>query len=173
MENHSIVYLRGDFEMMMFNPTSEKSAAAPRSAALRLGVWALTLGTVLTSAGCGQSAPPRVPVFPVQGKVSVNGKPAAGALVILHPKGDPSKPSARAAVKPDGTFEATTYAPADGAAEGDYVVTVEWYKAVPKNDDYVVGPNLVPDKYSKPQTSNIEVRVAAQPNELPPITLKR
>jgi hypothetical protein len=124
-------------------------------------------------AGCGQSAPPRVPVYPVQGKVEVNGKPAAGALVLLHPKGDPSRPPARAEVKPDGTFEASTYAPADGAAEGDYIVTVEWFKAVPKNDDFVIGPNLVPDKYSKPQTSKIEVHVAAQPNQLPPITLKR
>jgi hypothetical protein len=137
--------------------------------------WLIFIATAAVAplVGCGQSAPPRVPVFPVQGKVEVNGKPAAGALVVLHPKGESNAPPARAEVSADGSFSTSTYAPGDGAAEGDYVVTVEWFKPVLKNDNYVVGPNLVPEQYSMPQTSQIEVHVAAQTNQLPPIALKR
>ena len=61
-----------------------------------------------------------------------------------------------------------TYALDDGAAEGDYLVTVEWFKPVQKNDDYVIGPNLVPEKYGKPQTSPIEVHVAAAAEPVAP-----
>ncbi len=109
----------------------------------------------------------------MQGKVELNGKPTAGAVVTLHPKGATDAPPARAEVKPDGTFVAGTYEVSDGAAEGDYIVTVEWFKPVQKRDDYVMGPNLVPAKYSVPQTSQIEVHVAAQPNQLPTIKLTR
>ena len=109
----------------------------------------------------------------MQGKVELNGKPTAGAVVILHPKEGSAAPAARAEVKADGTFVAGTYAATDGAAEGDYLVTVEWFKPVLKNDDYVMGPNLVPKKYSAPQTSQIEIHVAAQSNQLPTIKLKR
>ena len=50
----------------------------------------------------------------------------------LHPKGQSETPAARAEVKPDGTFVAGTYEVSDGAAEGDYIVTVEWFKPVQK-----------------------------------------
>jgi len=141
--------------------------------ASRLRVIAFHAVAVATLAGCGQSAPPRVPVFPVEGRVEVNGRPAAGAVVILHPKGNASAPAARAQVKPDGTFAAMTYEPADGAAEGDYVVTVEWYKPIQKHGEWDQGPNLVAAKYGRPQTSSIEVHVAAQANQLPPIKVTR
>ena len=76
-------------------------------------------------------------------------------------------------MQPDGTFKATTYTSGDGVAEGDYIVTVEWRKAVQKNGEYTFGPNLVPEQYSDRQTSQLEIHVAAQPNVLPPIKLKR
>ena len=143
-----------------------------RSAASTVACGGLLAGLIF-SGGCGQSAPPARTVYPVLGKVELNGKPTAGAVVTLHPKGATNTPPARAEVKPDGTFVAGTYEASDGAAEGDYVVTVEWFKPVLKRDDYVMGPNLVPAKYSVPQTSQIEVHVAAQPNQLPTIKLKR
>jgi len=136
-------------------------------------VVATTLLALTVLAGCGQAAPERLNVYPVQGKLEVNGKPAAGAVVILHPKGDAAKPGARAEVQSDGSFSAGTYAASDGAPEGDYILTVEWFKPVLKRDEYVMGPNLVPDKYSKPESSQLEIHVAAQPNQLAPIKLKR
>lgn len=145
-----------------------KPFASRSLAALCLFTFA---GALIT--GCGQSAPPRATVYPVQGKVELNGKPTPGAVVVLHPKGNAEIPAARAEVKPDGTFEVGTYAVADGAPEGDYVATIEWFKPVLKKDDYVMGPNLVPKQYSAPQTSKLEVHVAAQPNQLPTFRLKR
>ena len=157
-------------------PTEPRNESAlVRRRAVSRAVWALSATVaVLALAGCGRSGPARVAVYPVQGKVEVNGKPAAGAVVILHPKGDPAAPAARGEVKEDGTFVAGTYASGDGAAEGDYIVTVEWFKPVKqKNGDFVEGKNLVPEKYSRPTTSQLEVHVAAQENQLPPITIKR
>lgn len=159
--------------------TSKQNVADQQQAGRgRYGAGPLVAIAVLTVAGtfftgCGQSAPPKATVYPVQGKVELNGKPTPGAVVVLHPKGNPEIPSARAEVQPDGTFIVGTYAVSDGAAEGDYVATVEWFKAVQKNDDYVVGPNLVPKQYSAPQTSTLDVHVAAQPNQLPTFKLKR
>lgn len=152
---------------------NQRSSAARYTAGWQFALSGVVLGLIAFAAGCGQSAPTRATVYPVQGKVELNGKPTAGAVVMFHPKGAPDKPAARAEVKPDGTFVAGTYEAADGAPEGDYVVTVEWFKPVLKNDEYVMGPNLAPKKYSTPQTSNLEVHVAAQPNQLPTITLKR
>ena len=141
--------------------------------AQRLAVALLAVAT-LALTGCGKSGPPeKLAVFPVEGKIELNGKPPAGATVILHPKNEALTPGARAEVQPDGTFKATTYTTGDGAAEGDYIVTVEWRKAVQKNGDYTFGPNLVPEQYSDRKTSQLEVHVAEQPNVLRPIKLKR
>jgi hypothetical protein len=148
-------------------------AIAPERITSRVWAAAFLAIALATAAGCGQSAPPRVPVFPVEGRVEVNGRPADGALVVLHPKTDTSLPAARAQVKSDGTFTAMTYQPADGAAEGDYIVTVEWYKPVQKRGEWEQGPNLVAAKFGRPQTSQIEVHVAAQANQLPPIKVTR
>lgn len=140
----------------------------------RFTLWGMLFLAAATLTGCGKSGPPaKLAVFPVEGKVELNGKPPAGATVILHPKDETRVPGARAQVQPDGTFKVTTYTTDDGAAEGDYIVTVEWRKAVQKNGDYTFGPNLVPEQYSNRQTSQLEVHVAAQPNVLPPIKLKR
>jgi len=140
---------------------------------MRLALCLLAAAALVAAAGCGQSGPPRVPVYPVQGKVEIDGRPAAGALVILHPKENPSAAAALAHVNNDGTFTTTTYETGDGAAEGDFIVTVEWFKPVQRNDDYVMGPNLAPEKYRRPETSDLQVHVAAQPNELQPIKLRR
>jgi hypothetical protein len=80
----------------------------------------------LAAAGCGGDGRPAR--YPASGKVTVNGQPAAGALVVFHPKAadranDP-KPFATAA--DDGTFKLTTHDPDDGAPAGEYGVTVVW-----------------------------------------------
>src|SRR5262249_23178376 len=54
---------------------------------------------------------------PPRGQVFVGGKPAEGAVVVLHPvgatKGDAPKPSGR--VGADGSFTLSTVEPGDGA----------------------------------------------------------
>src|SRR5262245_35683473 len=85
----------------------------------------------LCLAGCGRSG--RAPVYPVTGQVLLDGsgKPAAGATVIFHPAKGATDSAPRAVGQADdqGTFTLTTYEKGDGAAAGDYVVTVEWRAA--------------------------------------------
>lgn len=131
------------------------------------------LGLTLLALGCGKAQPERLPTFPVQGSITFKGQPIVGAVVALHPKNAPADKaiSPHGNVTADGSFDITTYSRADGAPEGDYVVTVFWYKPVKKGADTVAGPNVIPNKYTSPETSDLIVKVAAGPNTLEPIRL--
>jgi hypothetical protein len=124
--------------------------------------------------GCGSSDDVAVELHPVRGEISFQGKPIAGAIVSLHPKvvGATDAPNPRASVQADGRFELSTFAQHDGAPAGDYVLTVQWFRPVDRNGDVVPGPNVLPKKYSKPETSKIDIRVASGSNDLPAITLR-
>ena len=86
----------------------------------------LTTCLLLGGAGCGeQPGPPRVKVYPVTGKLTVNGKPIFGIPVVLHPtdqSGD-GHPAPSAVTEANGSFKITTYVPGDGAPAGNYVLT--------------------------------------------------
>jgi hypothetical protein len=69
----------------------------------------------------------------------------------------------------DGTFKVTAYEPNDGAPQGDYVATVQWFKITKENAG--PGPNVIPKKYADPKTSPIKVTVTASPTLVPPITI--
>jgi hypothetical protein len=78
----------------------------------------------------GTATPPRepLPVVPVEGFATIDGRPAAGAKLTFHPVnaigGVKERPTA--VVGPDGRYVLGTYAEADGAPAGPYVVTVEY-----------------------------------------------
>ena len=124
-------------------------------------------------AGCGGNpAAQRVAVYPVEGAVTFKGQPMPGAFIVFHPKAPQANaPAPRAEVTKDGALKVSTYDGGDGAPEGEYVVTIEWRKLVQNGPDLVAGPNVVPRKYSRPETSDLVVRVAAGPNNLEPIKL--
>jgi hypothetical protein len=85
--------------------------------------------------GCGDSG--RVPVYPVRGKVTLDGQPAVAARVTFlpmdaaeeiadfHPGGKTDQ---------EGIFQLRTYEKNDGAPEAEYAVLVEW---------------LAPDRFTK------------------------
>ncbi|HEY1065317.1 MAG TPA: hypothetical protein VGE52_04380, partial [Pirellulales bacterium] len=116
----------------------------------------------------------RVAVYPVTGKVLFKGKPAPGATVVLTPaKPLPNVPTPRANVLADGTFKASTYDSDDGAPQGEYKVTVIWYKPGVENGVPVQGTqNVVPAKYSSPDTTPEVARVEAGPTTLKDIIIK-
>ena len=131
---------------------------------------AAVLGIVL--AGCAEATPDRTPVFPAKGIITFKGQPTSGALVALHPKAPVAgTPNPRANVDKDGAFKVSTYVTADGAPEGDYVVTVLWYKPIKKGVDVVSGPNVIPAKYANPNTSDLVVSIKPGENDLPAIAL--
>jgi hypothetical protein len=128
---------------------------------------------LLTVIGCGESGPERVTVYPAKGQITFQGKPIPGAMVTLNPQTQPAVefPTPRASVDADGTFKVSTFAGGDGAPEGKYTVTVQWYKPIKKGPDVTAGPNVIPPKYGKADSSPLVVEIAAQPTELPPIKL--
>jgi Prokaryotic lipoprotein-attachment site len=163
--------------MPVTNTTKASESQADRNTdqSLRLRAFMLALAASVLLTGCGRSGPQRVATHQAKGRVTYAGHPAAGAFVVLHAKNqpEPGAPTPTATVQPDGTFALTTYDAGDGVPEGDYVVTLQWRKTVKSGSDYLLGPNLLPAKYGRPETSDIVVHVAAGQAEIPPIALKR
>jgi hypothetical protein len=129
---------------------------------------AVATGVVLLS-GCGRDG---VKLYPVTGKVLVNGNPAANAMVVFHPVGavaaDAVRP--RATVGSDGSFTLTTHQAGDGAPPGEYRVTVELWLSSGKGDESPT--SRLPAVYARPESSGLSATVNAGPTELQPFNLK-
>ena len=138
-------------------------------------VWLAVTLIGVGLAGCGGSGVERVNVVPVQTKVLFEGRPLAGAFVVLHPKANsnPKVLPARGYVDKEGNLKPTTYDAGDGVAPGDYAVTVEWRQLVQIGSDYEPGPNVLPPRYANPQTTDLQIRVAEGAKEVPPLNLTR
>lgn len=134
---------------------------------------------VLLSAGCSNT-PAEGPVVPqpVTGKVVYDGKPAEGVIVALMPTDAPAPPripgNPRGKTAADGTFSITTFQENDGAAEGGYIVILNWPKPPPadgtvtseEDGDQLLGwYDAVHSKY--------QVRVKAGANPLPTFNLPK
>jgi hypothetical protein len=134
----------------------------------------ILVGTLLSVfvafSGCSE---PRVPVFPVSGKVTYQGKPPVGAQVVLHAQSvdETYGVAPVGVVKSDGTFAITAYEPEDGAPEGEYVATIQWFKTITNEGGTGAGPNVLPEKYASAQTSPIKVKVRG-PTQIPPIAIQ-
>lgn len=130
----------------------------------------LFLGTLFMVSGCAKG---RIPVFPTEGKLVINGVPAANVFVLFHSadgKPDALKPSAT--TDQDGKFRLTSHEAYDGAPAGEYTVTL-LYEPVnspllrPKGK-----PPQIPVLYTKAQTSPLRARVETQPkNEIAPFSI--
>jgi hypothetical protein len=82
-------------------------------------VGLLSVCLVLASGGCRPSQQhERLPVYPVRGQVFYQGRPAAGALVRLHPLPPTPAPPflPRGLVGADGSFTLTTDVPRPSCA---------------------------------------------------------
>jgi hypothetical protein len=147
-------------------------AKMPQRVALALALLAVSLACSSCSGAKGQ------PVFPVHGKVLFRGKPAAGALVVLHSMGPstPQQERPRAVVEDDGSFSVSTFAAKDGAPAGDYAVSINWksktVKTPGRKGPAKKVPTNFPKRYENPKTSGLVVRVQEGPNELRPFDIK-
>ncbi len=137
----------------------------------RLALVAVLFVSIAAICGCAEK---RVNVFPVSGKVTYKGKPAAGAIVVLHPVNAVGFEGVApiGTVGDDGSFTLTVYDPGDGAPEGDYVATIQWRKMVVGKGGAGAGPNVLPKQYSSAATSPVKVSVSGGPTEIPPIAIK-
>jgi len=136
---------------------------------------ALVFAALATAALCGCSKGSRhVDVQPVEGQVMWNGKPLEGAQVVFCPQGDAAAgvSAPRARTGPDGRFHLGTYDKADGAPEGQYVVTVVDFPLLRTGSEAIPGPNVLPQKYANPKTSDLRAQIAKGPNVLPALQLR-
>jgi hypothetical protein len=130
--------------------------------------WAMLALLCGVSLGCGDS---KVKAFPARGEVFVDGQPADGAKIHFHPL-DESRPPAFATVQPDGSFALTTYEEDDGAATGDYRVTVNWSEERKEDDELITTPDRLGGRYSKPEGSSLKATIDEGENEVPRFDLK-
>jgi hypothetical protein len=131
-------------------------------------IASILAGALLFASGCGDG---KQPVYPVEGKVLWKGKAPTGAQVVFHPAGSIDKDALRPAgqVDQDGKFVLTTFSANDGAPEGEYEVTVQWWVS-PGPDMPAV--NKLPSAYGRPQSSKLRATVTAGSNQIQAFELK-
>jgi hypothetical protein len=93
--------------------------------------FVLCVGLVVLLAGCGPKKLTQSPTFPVKGKILLDGQPASFVLVRFTPV-DNKGVEAVGRTDEEGAFELRTFAKEgfDGAAAGEYTVTVETWDPV-------------------------------------------
>jgi hypothetical protein len=121
--------------------------------------------------GCNSSG-----IYPVTGKVLVNGEPAVGATVTFIRKGAATpfgEPTPQGTVEEDGTF--TLSGPGgEGAAPGEYIVLVEWKEGAGSQRGRapaLTAPDRLKKKYLDPKKPLLAAKVDAKSNELAPFEL--
>jgi hypothetical protein len=133
---------------------------------------------LLFVASCGGDAK-RAPVYPVKGKILVNGKPAHDCQVYLNrtssdPKAVRVKP--QGLTDENGDFQITTYENNDGAPEGEYVVTIEWHGRTGLTKENLDGADKLAGTFAKTEKTKgmpgFVIKVGRSPLDLPPFDLK-
>jgi len=122
------------------------------SIASRFSACCLLLGAFLAAVltGCGSSG-----IAPVRGTVEYQGKPLEQGRVGFHPEnGRPAFGDLK-----DGQFTLTTLEPGDGAVVGLHRVTVHSDEPSDPNDAFSDRISLIPDRYTKPDTSGLTAEV--------------
>lgn len=125
----------------------------------------------LFCAGCGPKEQARLPVFTVQGKVMLNGKPAEKIMVVLHPLGElnmQGAPKPNAKTNNDGIYAISTYDAKDGAPAGKYAVLLYWFRSEADEDGIT---DRFAGKYSNPLKPVMTVEIHDGENQLKTIEL--
>ncbi len=101
----------------------------------------------------------------------INGEPAMGAMVVLHPSGgkpiDSRDSRPKGPVQADGSFELMTYQNGDGAPVGAYDVAILWLAEPESNSPW----DKLNGQLSHPKQTDIRLSVREGQPELEPIEL--
>ena len=124
--------------------------------------------------GCSKPKDPWEITHPATGQVSFKGRPISDAELTFFPedKSFPDSVRPKAKTTADGTFVAWTNAQGDGVPAGSYKVTIVHNEVSISNGTIVAKPNDLPVKYSKRDTTDIQVQIAPGTNAIPAIELK-
>ena len=130
----------------------------------------------LVLAGCGKSDFHRV--YPVKGKILVDGQPAFECLIYLNRTFDddhPRRVTPYALTDEQGEFQITSYITNDGAPEGEYVVTIEWRERSGLLKNNFEGIDRLDGAYAKVTSTKalpgFVITVPREPVELPDFNL--
>ena len=147
-------------------------AGIPKQLAGAIVVAALVGGLLVALGRLNLYAGPPCPVHPVVGRITTGTWVPVGAQIVFHPVSRqlPDQAVPRATVRDDGAFWLSTFGSEDGAPEGDYVVTIQWFRI---GEDGSPGPNILPARYARPDSSPLRVVVNVGRNELPPFVIAR
>lgn len=140
-------------------------------------VLATLLAPLALLAGC-TAQEPKPKLVPVRVKVFSGEKPAAGALVTLHPEA-PSLWTPRGIVEADGTLVPGIAQGSNGATPGRYRVTVLWPRGVetqPRERQVEAAfsgdvADRFDGKLADPKTTTLSLTVEPAGGELPAIRL--
>ena len=125
-----------------------------------IGWWCGAVAVCLLVAGCGR----RVALVPAEGRVTLDGKPVEFGAVMVQPA---AGPAAQGKFNSDGTFRLGTFKPDDGAIPGTATVRVMCRKDVTQpGGEKAYGPSLIPDRYTRFDTSRLTVEIKAGMNPL-------
>lgn len=126
--------------------------------------------------GCGKRADGRLKSYPVHGLVTVDGKPAKGIYIFLHPAAQPPTHGIfpNAISNEQGEYWISTYDAEDGAPLGEYAVTAKW----PIGEGLMMhseSPDRLKGRYADPAKSTTKITVneatRAKPNKIPPLAI--
>lgn len=144
--------------------------------------WLSLLAATVLLAACSESLEEHPPLYPVKGKVILNGKPmTAGTIIFEHagdgadaPKGVGGGPFRATAKINDGTFNLMGYAGAEGMPAGSYKVGISGSQGRSESNLFgreVVGQKkgksrVSVDRYADPKSSGLTTLVTKDgPNE--------
>ncbi len=135
----------------------------------------ISCGCVLfLAAGCSSGdewTAKRPKVYKAQGTVKLDGKPLDEATVIYHSQAH--ELSAQGMSDKDGRFTLTTFEPGDGAVEGKHRVVVvkrtyekrkTKYDSPEESSVALIPKDLLPSRYSLPNTTTLEAEVSPSGN---------
>jgi hypothetical protein len=137
--------------------------------------WSLVvLSAAILLAGCGKAQEPWEKVYPATGIVKYQGKPLPGATITLIPEDTSFPKSVRptAVTDADGEFEIGTYSTGDGAPAGNYKVLILHFPVEGPEENPHAGPNDLPEKYAKAETTDLTVTIEEEETVLRPLELE-
>jgi hypothetical protein len=152
---------------------------ASTSGAARRGLRLVVAFAVVSLTACGGGNDFHK-VYPVTGKILVDGKPAADCHIYLHrtfEDDSPRRVTPYAITNDGGEFKITSYVTDDGAPPGEYIVTVEWRERSGVLKNNYEGPDRLGGAFATVAKTKgkpgFVVKVEKGPLELPPFNLKR
>ena len=129
--------------------------------------------TIALIAGCGGPG-----LLKVSGKITVDGAPAVGAVLLFHPMDNKDASIASGVAGSDGTFTLTSGI-IPGVSAGKYAISVTWpdpshkpTEAQKMRGEAEPGADLLKGRYVIKEKSGLTAEISSSTKELPPFALK-